>query len=79
MKTKRTFKTKKTITDFHDNGGWCTIGGRIEDYAAIAKRHGLLYAKDRMRECYIDDVLELVYTGLKVFLYFGANSYYTGK
>ncbi len=54
---------------------WSVVGGRIEEYADIAREHGLRAARAAIRRTYGDETAA-VYAGLKLFLAEGFNAYY---
>jgi len=71
--------TKKELI----NLGWGTIGGRIEDYAAIINGKGPLLgasaAYEEITRSYYDseyDLAGLVYRGLIVYIGWGTDAYY---
>ena len=46
---------------------WAVVGGRIEEYATIAREHGLRAARAAIQTTYGEETAA-VYAGLKVFL-----------
>ena len=54
---------------------WAVVGGRIEEYAEIARERGLRAARTAIRKTYGDETAA-VYAGLKLFLAQGFNAYY---
>lgn len=54
-----------------------TIGSRIEEYAQIASEQGMKAAKEAIRETYEEET-EIVFEGLKIFMEYGIDTYYTG-
>jgi len=71
--------TKKELKD----SGWATVGGRIEDYAAIIMEKGPLLgagvAYNTIKEHYGDDLVDDVYRGLVVYIGWGTDAYYEMK
>lgn len=61
-----------------DQRKWVTIGGRIEDYAALVKTEGWLKAAEKIGKDYPNDA-DGVLEGLTVFVNHGAETYYSGK
>ena len=61
-----------------DQRKWATIGGRIEDYAALVKTDGWLKVAEKIAKDY-PDYADAVLEGLTVFVNHGADTYYTGN
>lgn len=57
---------------------WCTIGGRVEDYAKILKsKNGFKKCFNSVNKDYKEDAIE-VFVGVYVFVNYGADVYYKG-
>lgn len=59
--------------------GWCTIGGRIEDFANIVKTKGILAAEKEIKKQYSRDnnLMSAVIRGLEVDMVYGSSAYYS--
>jgi len=56
---------------------YATIGGRIVEYAETAEISGLRAAKKEIEETYGEET-KYVYEGLKVYMKYGFDTYYSG-
>ncbi len=57
---------------------WATVGGRIEDFALIARSKGMAAAAQEIKKQYGENA-QAVIKGLKVYLAKGADAYYGAK
>ena len=59
--------------------GWCTVGGRIEDFADIVKTKGFIAAEKEIEKQYIRENYACVIRGLEVYMVYGASAYYSNN
>lgn len=66
-------------TDAYDGlFGWCTVGGRVEDFAATLRDDGPVAAYTAVVEQY-GELADEVWQGVLVFVEFGIDTYYAGQ
>ena len=58
--------------------GWCTVGGRIEDFADIVKKKGLFAAEKEIEKQYGENCGNVI-RGLEVNMVYGSSAYYNGN
>jgi hypothetical protein len=58
--------------------GWCTVGGRVEEFAAILDKFGPVEAYGAVKEQY-GELADEVWQGVLVFVEFGIDVYYAGQ